>query len=100
MKEFYNKGVGKCIILKEDSRSRVAEAIELACKKADGKCKIVVDGEEVFYFSEQFIVAHGFDKATCSWVNGHYYGDHLDEALADYNDKVKRTLEDPDKYIR
>ena len=42
------------IILKEDSRSRVAEAIELACKKADGKCKIVVDGEEVFYFSEHY----------------------------------------------
>ena len=42
------------IILKEGSRSRVAEAIELACKKADGKCKIVVDGEEVFYFSEHY----------------------------------------------
>ena len=42
------------IILKPDSRSRVAEAIELACKKADGKCKIVVDGEEVFYFSEHY----------------------------------------------
>ena len=42
------------IILKADSRSRVAEAIELACKKADGKCKVVVDGEEVFYFSEHY----------------------------------------------
>ena len=42
------------IILKEGSRSRVAEAIELACKKADGKCKIVVDGKEVFYFSEHY----------------------------------------------
>ena len=42
------------IILKPDSRSRVAEAIELACKKANGKCKIVVDGEEVFYFSEHY----------------------------------------------
>ena len=42
------------IILKSDSRSRVAEAIELAVKKADGKCKIVVDGEEVFYFSEHY----------------------------------------------
>lgn len=42
------------IILKADSRSRVAEAIELACKKADGKCKIVVDGKEVFYFSEHY----------------------------------------------
>ena len=42
------------VILKPDSRSRVAEAIELACKKANGKCKIVVDGEEVFYFSEHY----------------------------------------------
>ena len=42
------------IILKADSRSRVAEAIELACKKADGKCKVIVDGEEVFYFSEHY----------------------------------------------
>lgn len=80
MKEFYNKGVGKCIILKED-------------KEVDYKLLYAI-------FSEQFIVAHGFDRATYSWVNGHYYGDHLDEALADYNDKVKRTLEDPDKYIR
>ena len=42
------------IILKEESRSRLTEAIELACHKADGKCKIVVDGEEVFYFSEKY----------------------------------------------
>ena len=42
------------IILKSDSRSRVAEAIELACKKASGKCKVVVDSEEVFYFSENY----------------------------------------------
>ena len=42
------------IILKEDSRSRVAEAIELSCKKANGRCKIVLDGEEIFYFSEHF----------------------------------------------
>ena len=42
------------IIIKEDSRSRLNEAIELACKKAKGKCKIVVDGEEVFYFSEKY----------------------------------------------
>ena len=42
------------VILKADSRSRVAEAIELACKKANGKCKIVLDGEEVFYFSEHY----------------------------------------------
>ena len=42
------------IILKPDSRSRLTEAIELSCKKADGKCKIVVDGEEVFYFSEKY----------------------------------------------
>ena len=42
------------IILKEESRGRLTEAIELACHKADGKCKIVVDGEEVFYFSEKY----------------------------------------------
>lgn len=42
------------VILKPDSRSRVAEAIELSCKLANGKCKIVMDGEEVFYFSEHF----------------------------------------------
>ena len=42
------------IILKEDSRSRVTEAIELACKKANGKCRIVIGDEEVFYFSEKY----------------------------------------------
>ena len=42
------------IILKSDSRSRISEAIELACKKAQGKCKIVVGEEEVFYFSEKY----------------------------------------------
>ena len=42
------------VILKSDSRSRISEAIELACKKASGKCKIVIDGEEVFYFSEKY----------------------------------------------
>ena len=42
------------IILKEGSRSRVWEAIELSCKKSGGKCKIIVDDIEVFYFSEQY----------------------------------------------
>ena len=42
------------VILKADSRSRISEAIELACKKAGGKCKIVVGDEEVFYFSEKY----------------------------------------------
>ena len=42
------------VILKEDSRQRISEAIELSCKKSGGKCKIVVDGEEVFYFSEHY----------------------------------------------
>ena len=42
------------VILKSDSRSRVAEAIELACKKSGGKCKIIMDDKEVFYFSEHF----------------------------------------------
>ena len=42
------------IILKEDSRSRVTEAIELACKKAGGKCRIVIGDEEVYYFSEKY----------------------------------------------
>jgi len=42
------------IILKSDSRSRVYEGIELACKKSDGKCKIIVDGKEVFFFSEHY----------------------------------------------
>ena len=42
------------VILKADSRSRVAEAIELSCKLANGKCKIVMDDKEVFYFSEHF----------------------------------------------
>lgn len=42
------------IILKEDSRSRVFEAIELACKKSGGKCKIIKDNEEVFFFSEHY----------------------------------------------
>ena len=42
------------IILKEDSRSRVTEAIELACKKANGKCRVLLNQEEVFYFSEKY----------------------------------------------
>ena len=42
------------IILKADSSQRLAESIELACNKANGKCLIVVDGKEVFFFSEKY----------------------------------------------
>ena len=62
------------IILKEDSRSRLTEAIELACKMADGKCKIVVDGKEVFYFSEKY---------ACKYCN--YTMSELEPRLFSFN---------------
>lgn len=43
------------IILKEDSRLRLFEAIEIACKNAGGKCRILDnDLNELFYFSEKY----------------------------------------------
>ncbi len=62
------------IILKEESRGRLTEAIELACQKADGKCKIVVDGEEVFYFSEKY---------ACKYCN--YSMSELEPRLFSFN---------------
>ncbi len=42
------------IVLKDDSRSRISEAIELACRKSNGRCKVLIDNKEVFYFSESY----------------------------------------------
>jgi len=42
------------LIIKEDIRSRLYEAIELACKKANGKCVIDVVGGEKIVMSEKY----------------------------------------------
>ena len=42
------------LVLREDTRSRIFASIELATKKGNGTCKIIVDNEEVFYFSEHY----------------------------------------------
>ncbi len=46
------------IVLKDDSRSRLSEALELACKKSSGKARVIVDDEEKFYFSENYSCKH------------------------------------------
>ena len=43
------------IILKEDIRQRLFEALELACRKSSGVCRIVdFEGNELFFFSENY----------------------------------------------
>ncbi len=42
------------IVLKDDSRSRITEALELACRMSEGRAKIIVDNKEVFAFSEHY----------------------------------------------
>ncbi|MFI3251597.1 MAG: excinuclease ABC subunit UvrA [bacterium] len=46
------------IVLKDDSRTRLNEALELACKKSKGRAKVLVDNEERFYFSENYSCKH------------------------------------------
>ncbi len=46
------------IVLKEDSRSRLSEALELACSKSNGKARVLIDNEERFYFSENYSCKH------------------------------------------
>ena len=42
------------LVIKEDVRSRLYEAIELACKKANGKCVIDVVGADKIVMSEKY----------------------------------------------
>lgn len=74
MKEFYNKGVGKCVILKED---KISDYILIYAM-----------------FANQFILAYQLDKSTGTWINGHYYGEHLEEALKDYNKELYERKEE------
>ncbi|MFI3329332.1 MAG: excinuclease ABC subunit UvrA [bacterium] len=46
------------IVLKEDTRTRLFEALELACRKSNGRAKVLVDNKEVFYFSENYSCKH------------------------------------------
>lgn len=68
-KEFRNKGMGKCIILKENEKSFY---------------KLIYAIEE-----NTFIVVSDLDKSNGNWGNGEYFFDNLDKALYDYNNKVK-----------
>ena len=43
------------IIVREDSRSRIFQALELACKKSGGTVRVVdFDGNELYFFSENY----------------------------------------------
>ncbi len=69
MREFYNRGVGKCVILKESEISNYTLVYAI--------------------FSDQFILASDLDKKTGTWGNGHYYGKRIEDALNDYNRELK-----------
>lgn len=70
---FENNGLGKCVILKKS---------------------------ETFYFliyafgSGQFVVASDLNAETGSWIDGHYFDDDLDSALAFFNEITEKQLND------
>ena len=68
--KFHNGGMGECIILKESNNT-------------DYKLIYSVNGQ-------QFIIIHDLNMETGNWEGGSYYGNNLDDALEDYNDKVKK----------
>ena len=67
--EFENNGMGKCVVLKENNNNEYYLIYNIS--------------------GEKFIVASCLDFKTGSWLNGHYFGDDLDEALSFYNTKIK-----------
>lgn len=68
--KFHNGGMGECIILKESNNT-------------DYKLIYSVNGQ-------QFIIIHDLNMETGIWEGGSYYGNNLDDALEDFNDKVKK----------
>ncbi len=70
--EFENPGMGKCIILKQNSNIY----------------KLIYS-----ISAKQFIVIDGLNFKDGSWDGGIYFGDNLDLALNNYNEKIKSERE-------
>ncbi len=66
--EFENSGLGRCVLLKHDTKENYSIIYSLSAK--------------------QFIVAYGFDKDRKSWINGHYFN-NLDDAYKGYQNLTK-----------
>lgn len=65
--EFENSGMGKCVILKQNSNIH----------------------KLIFSIStKQFIVINGLNLETGNWDGGIYFGNNLDLALDNYNEKI------------
>lgn len=70
--EFENAGMGKCVILKQNSNIY--------------KLIYSISGR-------QFIIVNGLNLETGDWDYGIYFGNNLDSALSNYNEKIKLERE-------
>lgn len=70
--EFENSGMGKCVILKQNSNIY----------------KLIYSIP-----AKQFIVINGLNLENGSWSGGIYFGNNLDSALNNYNEKVNLERE-------
>jgi len=71
--EFENKGMGKCVVLKE-SNTPYSLVYSITGK--------------------QFVIVSHLDLETGSWLHGSYFGNDLDDALSSFNDRVKESQEE------
>ena len=70
--EFENKGMGRCVVLK-DSNTPYSLIYSITCN--------------------QFIIVSYLDLSIGNWLHGSYFGTDIDDALDSFNQRIKKDYE-------